>query len=360
MAKLIRESEGLTVGIDLGDKYSRLCMLDESGEVVEESRFPTTVSSVRRRFAEMARCRIAIEVGSQSPWVGRLLEELGHQVLVANARKVRLIHGGEDKDDRLDAEHLARLARVDPRLLWPIQPRGAQVQADRGLLRSRDVLVGCRTKLINHIRGLSKSLGVRLRSCSASSFPRRIVEDLPEELQSVVTPVLAMIESLTRKIRHYDRRIEKISTERYPATILLRQVTGVGPLTALSYVLTLEDPKRFRNSRSLGAYVGLRPKRHQSGESDPELRITKAGDRYLRRMLVGSAQYILGPFGPDTDLRRWGLALAGRGRKNAKKRAIVAVARKLAVLLHRLWVTAEEYEPLRSSTRVGTQRAATA
>jgi transposase len=163
--------------------------------------------------------------------------------------------------------------------------------------------------------------------------------------------VLETIASLTHKIRRYERHIEQLASERYPETCLLRQVSGVGPLTALSFVLTLEDPGRFRRSRSVGAYLGLRQRQSQSGEQDPELRITKAGDHDLRRLLIGSAHYLLGPFGPDTDLRRWGLALAARGKKNAKKRAVVAVARKLAVLLHRLWVTAEVYEPLRNHGR---------
>jgi transposase len=177
---------------------------------------------------------------------------------------------------------------------------------------------------------------------------KRVREALPKELKPALRPVLETITALTTKIRRFDRLIEELASERYPETDVLRQVSGVGPVTSLSFVLTIEDPARFRRSRALGAYLGLSPRRSQSGDEDPELRITKAGDEDLRRLLVGSAQYILGPFGPDTDLRRWGLALAARGRKNAKKRAVVAVARKLAVLLHRLWVTAEVYEPLRN------------
>jgi transposase len=337
----------MTIGVDLGDKWSRLCVLDEHGEVCEEGRIASTTEAMRKRFSTETPCRVVIEVGTHSPWVQRLLQELRHEVITAHAQSVRLIYGGTNKDDRLDAERLARLGRVDPRLLHPIQHREGSVQADRAVIRSRYVLVGCRTKLINHARGMVKSMGGRLPTCTAESFPKRVGEALPKELKPALRPVLDTIAALTTKIRRFDRLIEKLASERYPETDLLRQASGVGPVTSLSFVLTIEDPARFRRSRALGAYLGLSPRRSQSGDEDPELRITKAGDDDLRRLLVGSAQYILGPFAPDTDLRRWGLALAARGRKNAKKRAVVAVARKLAVLLHRLWVTAEVYEPLR-------------
>ena len=162
---------------------------------------------------------------------------------------------------------------------------------------------------------------------------------VPSELRAALVPVLRMIDELTQRIVAFEKRIEKLSKERYPETEVLRQVNGVGALTAFTYVLTLEDPQRFRNSRSVGPFLGLCPKQRQSGARDPELRISKAGDRDLRRLLVQSAQYILGPFASDSDLRRFGLALASRGGKSAKRRAIVALARKLSVLLHRLWVT---------------------
>jgi transposase len=351
MGEVTRDGAGMTVGLDLGDRYSHLCVLDEHGEVCEEGRIATTAPALRKRFEGMARCLVVIEVGTHSPWVQRLLEVLGHEVITAHTQSVRLIYGGKNKNDRLDAERLARLARVDRKLLHPIRHREGSAQADRAVLRSRDALVTCRTKLINHTRGVVKSIGARLASGSAESFHKRAFEELPEELKPALHAVIETIAALTRDIHGYDKRIGALASKQYPETGLLRQVSGVGPVTALSFVLTVEDPRRFRRSRSLGAYIGLQPRRSQSGNEDPELRITKAGDDDLRRLLVGSAHYILGPFGPDTDLRRWGLALAARGRKNAKKRAIVAVARKLAVLLHRLWITAEVYEPLRNCHR---------
>jgi transposase len=162
-------------------------------------------------------------------------------------------------------------------------------------------------------------------------------------------PLLAEIESLNERIKEYEARMEKIVEESYPQVERLKQVKGVGTQIGLTYVLTLDDPHRFPKSREVGCFLGLRPGRRDSGESQPQMHITKEGDRYLRTMLVQGAHYILGPFGEDSDLRRWGQKLSARGGKSAKKRAVVAVARKLAVLLHRLWVGGEVYEPLRNS-----------
>jgi transposase len=342
-----------TAGLDLGDKYSYLCLIDTvSGEVIEEGRLRTTPEAFRQRFSsERPPMRIAIEAGTHSPWASRVLEGCGHEVLVANSRKLRLIYANKRKTDEVDAENLARLARVDPKLLHPLNHRGEDSQAHLAIIRSREALVGSRTQLVNHVRGTVKSFGARLPKCPARSFHKKAKEHIPEELLPALGPLLETIGSLTERIRDYERQLETISRERYPETHLLRQVEGVGPLTALTFVLTLEDPYRFERSRSVGAYLGLVPARDQSGESDPQRHISKEGDEMLRKLLVGSAHYILGPFGSDSDLRRHGEKIASRGGKNAKKRGVVATARKLSVLLHRLWITAEVYEPLYNARR---------
>jgi transposase len=347
-----KERPKTTAGLDLGDRYSYLCLIDtQSGEVIEEGRLRTTPEAFGRRFASERPMRIAIEAGTHSPWVSRLLEECGHEVLVANARKLRLIYANKRKTDEIDAENLARLARLDPKLLYPLRHRGEDSQAHMAILRSRQALVGSRTQLVNHVRGAVKSFGGRLPKCPARSFHNRAPEHIPEALRPALGPVLQTIRSLTELIRDYDRKLETVSKERYPETELLRQVEGVGPLTALSFVLTLEDPYRFEKSRSVGAYLGLVPARDQSGGKDPQKRISKEGDETLRKLLVGNSHYILGPFGSDSDLRRHGEKIASRGGKNAKKRAAVAVARKLSVLLHHLWVTGEVYDPLHNTHR---------
>ena len=339
----------ITIGMDLGDKMSRYCLLNSSGEVVEEGSVATTKKGIGQLFGRMRRCRIAIEVGTHSPWVSRLLKSYGHEVIVANARQVKLISASSRKDDRLDAQTLARLARMDPQLLRPIQHRSKKAQQHLMKIRVRATLVDARTSLVNAARGFTKAVGERLPACDADSMGMEQMADLPAGLQETLKPLLEQVESLTKKIKECDVKIEQIARTEYPETYLLRQVSGVGNLIALTFVLTVEDCQRFQKSRDVGCYVGLRPKRSESGESQPQLRITKEGDSYLRKMLVQGAQYILGWRGPDTDLRRWGLKLAARGGKNAKKRAIVAVARKLAVLLHALWVSGEVYEPLRNS-----------
>ncbi len=342
----------LTIGLDLGDRSTRYCVLDEQGEVIKEGSLATTKKGLNQAFGSLPRSRVALEVGTHSPWVSRQLAEFGHEVIVANARRLRLITESSRKDDRLDAKMLARLARIDPQLLSPIRHRSAEAQADVMVIRARAALVEARTMLVNSARGLVKSYGERLPKCGTQKVSEQLAGELSEVLQTALRPLLAEVESLNERIQECDQQIQEIAKQRYPEVELLKQVDGVGTLIALTYVLTLEDPLRFRRSRDAGCYLGLRPRRRDSGQSQPQLRITKEGDPYLRKLLVQGAHYILGPFGPDTDLRRWGLKLAARGGKNAKKRARVAVARKLAVLLHHLWVTAEVYEPLHHSSKM--------
>jgi transposase len=296
-------------------------------------------------FFTRAPAHVVIEVGGHSRWVAALATELGHRVTVANARRVKVISQNDNKTDRNDAELLARLGRADVGLLSPISHRRPELQADLAVAKARDVLVATRTKLVNHVRGTVKSFGERLPKCKAESFARRTRDLVPVSLKPALDPIYATLDALATQIREQDAMIERVA-KRYPDVEVVSQVSGVGVLTALVYVLTIEDKERFKNSRMVGAYLGLRPRKSMSGQSDPQLRITKAGDPFLRRLLVNGAQYILGPFGRDSDLKRWGLALAKRGGKNAKKRAVVAVARKLAVLLHRLWITGEVYEPI--------------
>jgi transposase len=350
MEHSISSTDRMTVGVDLGDRRSHYVVMDAAGEAIEEGKLAMRPEAFRQRFGAMAPARVVLEMGPQAGWVGRLLGELGHEAVVANPRRVKLVSGNDDKSDEVDATSLARLGRADVKLLFPVVLRSAQTQADREVLRARDALVRCRTLLVNHVRAGVKTTGQRLERSSTDAFAKRARTGLPEALRESLAPLVDEIEALTRAIHKFDRQIERIAEERYPHTAHLRQVKGVGPVTALAYALTLEDPTRFATSRAVASFLGLRPKRKQSGERDPQLRITKGGDALLRRLLVTAAHYILGPFGPDTDLRRFGARLAARGGKAAKKRAAVAVARKLAVLLHRLWITGEAYEPLRNAS----------
>ncbi len=348
----------VTIGLDLGDRSSWYCLLDESGAVLLEQRLSTTAKALQEIFGGMPHSRIALETGAHSPWISRLLTTLGHEVIVAHAGNVRLIGESRKKDDRMDAETLARLARIDPQLLCPVKHRSAKAQADLTLIRARAGLVRARTALVNTARGLAKSYGERLRGCNVRNMNPEKAEGLSPELQAALEPLLACIASVSEQIREYNERIETLAQQSSTQVALLKQVKGVGTLIALTFLLTLEDPHRLRKSRDVGCYLGLQPGRRNSGQSEPQMHISKEGDPYLRTLLVQGAQHILGLFGVDCDLRRWGLKLAERGGKSGKKRAIIATARKLAVLLHHLWVSGEAYEPLHNGSRVPSPLAA--
>ena len=349
----------LTVGVDLGDQWSHYCILGLEGETLAEGQLRTTPQDVAEFFEALNAARVVVEVGTHSAWVQEVIRGYGHEVLVANPRLMEGSKRRKRKSDRIDANKLARLGRVDPQSLYPIRHRSREVRQDLVVLRARDALVSVRTELINTARGLAKSMGTRLPRCSSPSFAEKVKDAIPVEVGEGLQPLVQLVETVNECIARYDERIEELGRKKYGHTTLLRQVKGVGPITSLAYVLTLEDPQRFASSREVGPYLGLVPKQEDSGDSQPQLGISKAGDRMLRRLLVGSSQYRLGAFGPDSDLRRYGLRLCERGGKNAKKRAVVAVARKLAVLLHHLWVTGDVYEPLHQA-RTGTGTAAAA
>jgi transposase len=340
----------ITIGVDLGDRQSRICEVDAGARVVKEGSLATTRGAVQAYFVNRERCRVVLEAGTHSPWMSRQIAELGHEVVVANPSELYGKRRRKKRNDRTDAEFLARQGRADVALLHPIQHRGAKAQEHLALIRARDQLVRARTKLINHVRGSVKSVGGRIAKCSAEAFVGRARHQVPAELRGALEPVLEVIADLTKRIHGMDRQVERLARE-YPAAVRLQQPQGVGALTALGYVLLIEDPKRFARSREVGPYFGLVPRLDESSDSSPQLGITKAGDELGRRLLVSAAQYILGPFGPECDLRRKGEAIAARGGKNAKKRAVVAVARSLAVLLHRLWVTGADYDPDRQLKR---------
>jgi len=333
----------MTVGLDLGDRYSHYCLLNADGIVVEEGRIQSTEAALRRHFEGEPEMRIALECGTHSPWVSRLLTGLGHQAIVANARKIPAITGSESKNDRNDAEKLARFAAYDPKLLSPLEHRSPERQLDLNLIHARATLVRARTMIVNALRGLVKSAGARLPACSTESLPARVAAAIPPALAAVATPLAEQIALLNQQIDGMDKQVEKLAAK-YPEIALLRTVPGVGPIVAAAYVLTLDTPDAASN-RSAGAYLGLRPGQSQSGDADPQRRISKTGDSCLRSLLVQSAQYILGRFGPDSELRRWGLKLAATGGKRGKKRAIVAVDRKLAVVLHAMWRNGQRFLP---------------
>jgi transposase len=340
----------VTIGLDTGDRTTHHCVIRER-ETIRRGVCPTTHQGLDEALADFPRARVVLEAGSQSAWMSRHLVSRGFDVHVVDPRRVQLISKDPRKTDRRDAELLARLEAGMPELLGRVHHRSEQAQADLALIRARDQLVRCRTSLVQCVRGLTKAFGLRLPSVSTAAFSKRVRTLVPEALVPAVEVVLSQVDGLTASIRELDRRIAKVAKERYPEIEALQQVHGIGPVMSTAFVLTIEEPTRFEDSRRLGSWLGLCPRSHASGDSNPELRISKSGDGYLRRLLVQCAQYILGPLGKDSDLRRFGLRLAARGGRAAKKKALVAVARKLAVLLHRIWRSGLTYDPFHHSNR---------
>jgi len=321
-----------TIGIDLGDKISCYAIVDEMGNLMEEGKFRNQPESIRKHFGQGVPARVALEVGSKSAWITRELKQLRHEVIVANARQVKWITASDQKNDRVDALKLARLARVDTELLAPVEHRSESQQAELSVIRARDAVVRARALLVNAARGMAKGLGHRLPKAITKTFGVRTLKDLPAPLRPALAGLLEQIDQLSATIHGYDEAIARL-IERHPEVVRLKTISGVGPLTAMTFVLTLGSAERFTHSRDVAGYLGLRPRQKQSGVCDPQLGIAKSGDRYLRKLLVQCAHHVLGCFGRDSALRRWGL-VKSEGSKNAKKRAIVAVARKLAILLH--------------------------
>lgn len=335
----------ITIGLDLSDRTFQFCELNAAGEVVEEGQRKLDRPTLSRFLAgKPAGARVALETGGHSAWVRDVIEQMGQEAVVANARELKAVTGRSHRTDHHDARQLARLARVDRALLNPVELRGAAEQVDLFVIRARAVLVEARTMLINFARGITKTLGHRLPSSASHRFVERVREAVPEVLEPALTGLLNVLQEITAQIEDYDQKIEALAGERYPETRWLQQAPGVGTLTALTFVLTVGEPTRFGHSRDVGPFLGLVPRRRQSGEQDPHLRISKCGDRYLRKLLVQCAHVLMGRFGPDCALRRWALDHA-RHSRTAKKRTVVAVARKLAVLLHRLWHRQEVFRP---------------
>jgi transposase len=345
-------STEIVIGMDLSDKKSEICeMRQDNGEITRRTEVANDAESLAAFFSDYSnpeKVLIAMEAGTHSPWISALLSDMNFKVVIGNPRKLKFIWRSDNKNDRRDAEMLARIARFDLELFYPITHKSRENQTALALIKARDALVKTRTNLVNSVRGILKSLGCRTVSRGTPAFADKIAEEIPEEYWTALNGSLEIIGQITESIKMYDRKLKELSKKKYPETAILQQVTGVGPITALAFVLTIEDPGRFRKSRYVGCYLGLVPKRDQSGEIDKELGITKAGNAYLRSLLVQCAQYILGPFGKDCELRRFGEKIANRGGKAAKKKAVVAVARKLSVLLHRLWADNANYEPFHS------------
>ena len=286
---------------------------------------------------------VVLETGTHSAWISHCLEQRGYEVIVAHARDLAFIYKGDKKSDRIDAEKLARVARADKKLLHPVRLMSKTRQEALLAIKARDLLMKERTCIVNAIRGFVRSLGIDDAEYSIETISK-MYSVLPKEIRQNLRGLFSVLTAINNNISSYDKRLKKIAEE-YPETKILQQVKGVGPIIALSFALIISDPDRF-SSKECASYLGLVPKRDQSGETDKQLGITKSGNKLLRRLLVQGAQYIMGPFGEDCDLRDFGNRIAQRGGRIAKKKATIAVARKLAITMLALWRNPDvKYDP---------------
>ncbi len=348
------------MGVDLGDLTSHTFCFDKlqqpkpapksrkrSKRVGTRGKFAMTRKGALEFFDSHDPCLVVMEAGAQSAWVSRVAEAVGHEVIVANPRRIKTLTEDSRKNDKKDAELLARFGASDNDLLNPIQHRSEKAQHDLSLIRARDTLVRSRVQIANSARGMAKVFGHRLMASGPKWLPL-VRKSLPEELKPALCPLLDVIEDLNLQICELEKKFKAVSNNDYPITNRFQKIYGVGPILAAAFVTTIDDPKRFLKSHDIGAFLGLTPKQSQSGKVDKQLGISKEGDRYLRKLLVQSAHILVRDNSPDTDLKRWATDYVQRGGKNAKKRAIVATARKLAIVLHRMWVDDADYRPLRT------------
>lgn len=348
----------VTIGLDLGERQHRFCVLGSGAEVVEEGTLGNERASLARLTSRYPGALAVMEAGAHSPWVSRYLEGLGWEVIVSNPRKVRAIYQHERKSDQRDALMLARIGRMDRALLYPVRHGSEQAQQDLLRIKLRDSLVRARVALINSIRFSLKSLGYQVGNPSSERFHKVAMESLPEGIRQMIAPNVGAVAELSARIAVLEREINVLTRTKYPQTLWLQQVPGVGALTALYFVLKIEDPKRLKMCATWAPTSACVRGAIRAERTIPQLRISKRGDAYLRRLLVSAAQYILGPFGPKSALREYGLMLAADGTARARKRAVVAVARKLCVLLLSLWKNQTLYQP-EPSQPLRTQRSGT-
>jgi transposase len=344
-----------TIGIDLGDKSHHFSIVNAKGTIETRGTLPNQREVIAGFCAKWKGARTIIECGAQSPWISHFLSEQGMEVVVANPRRVKLISAGNTKSDRKDADLLARLGRADIQLLSPITHRSMNSQEDLCYVRVRDSLVQERVAMSNSIRGHLKALGYTPPSACTETIANHCRAQLKGTALRLVSPLCKVLDTLNAQIKVLDKKINAMLTQ-YPEAGRLAEVYGIGPITAVSFVLTIDDPHRFGRNRDLGPFLGMVPKKDQSGAVDKKLGITKAGDKLLRRLLVGSAQCILKEGAPESDLKDLGQRMIANGRESKKKQAVIAVARRLGILLLSLWKSGQPYDPTRNLAIIRSQQ----
>jgi transposase len=330
------------VGLDVSQKFTQACVIDSKGSLVWQGQCASTpqaiAETIKARAPEVA--RIGLESGALSTWHWHGLNGLGLPVVCLDARHAQAILSLQvNKTDKNDAQGLAQIVRMG----WYREVRVKSIESHRvrALIGVRAQLVGMRTRLVNQIRGTLKTFGIVLGKAGGRAFEQR-VEELSREagiLGESLRALLAVLRNLSQQVVRLDQCARKFGKENAACQHLMT-VPGVGPITAMAFVTAVDNPARFTKSRSVGAYLGLTPRRYQSGDMDITGRISRCGDRLVRSYLYEAANALLLRVKRWSSLKAWGVRLAKRVGMNKAK---VAVARKLAVLMHRMWMSGEEF-----------------
>jgi transposase len=337
------------VGLDVSQKSTSICVIDAYGECVWEGVCASEPAEIARTVCERAPDAetIGFETGPLAVWHWHALHDYGLPVVCLHARHAHAaIKMQINKTDRNDAYALAQIVRTG----WyrAVEVKSMDTHRIRLMLTARARVVSMRTTLYSQIRGLLKTFGIVLRPAKGGSFEQLVRQAISSDaqLQGVIGSLLTIWCSLTDELRIYDREVER-AARNHEVCRLLMTTPGVGSLTALAFVTAIDNPCRFRRSIDVGAYLGLTPRRYQSGEVDRVGRISKCGDRMARSLLFEAAHILLTRIKTRSALQTWGQALS---RRVGPKKAKVAVARRLAVTLHRMWVDGAEFAPALGAT----------
>lgn len=327
-------------GIDLASKSSAICILGSNGEILFEGACPTDEDGFRQALKSWRTLHCVIEASPLSEWVARMLESLGHEVVVIDPRRAKAIITSKKKTDKLDARNLARMGRTG----WYTQVHRKTEEARllRSHLKARKGLIDAQRQQNNRIRGLLRAHGIKVGQVSSGRFEGHVDKLVRRKCPALITairPLLDLWVSIRESLTVMTKGVKQMAKQDATCQLLM-SAPGVGPMVASAYVATIDDPSRFRRGAQVAAYLGLVPSIIQSGESEYRGRITKEGDRLLRWLLVEAAHVLLTRSGTDSALKRWGKRLE---KREGSSKAKVAVARKLAIVLHRIWLTGEPY-----------------
>lgn len=326
------------VAMDVHDEYSQVCVMNQAREILMEAKIPTTRQALNDFFRQREKSMVIYEAGPHALWISELLGSLGHETIACHARRVRLIAESRNKNDRVDAEVLARLSLSDLELIKPIQQRSRQTLDQRSIVHARAALVETQKRLRTMLRGMVKPFGVRLATGKKRALAELATAKLPEHAAQSIDAILKTLSVLAEQIQKLTERVEQLA-DSHPAAARLQTIPGVGPLVSLSYIHAIEDPARFSRT-DIGPYLGLTPSnRSSAGKKLAPKEKGRPGDPYVRSLLVQSAWTLMNSRS-QSDLARWGRRLSER---IGGKKAAIALARKIATLMHHLWFYDQDF-----------------